>query len=132
MGVSILKWVFPVHWILHIRISRTTKFQLKLTIFIFWTKFAQKGYFRSETEKVNSTIEFCTWQFRLLDQIYSKSIHHHWILDILISLGSKLQLRLTFLIIFPLRIQQTLYNGSFILTSCPVLGYHFEYVILST
>ena len=31
------------HWILHIRISLSTKFQPKLTILIFWTKFAQKG-----------------------------------------------------------------------------------------
>ena len=29
--------------ILRIRISLRTKFQLKLTILIFWTKFAQKG-----------------------------------------------------------------------------------------
>ena len=27
------------------------KFQLNFTILIFWTKFAQKGYFRSKTEK---------------------------------------------------------------------------------
>ena len=45
--------------ILHIQNSLGTKFQLKLTILIFWTKFAQNGYFRSKTEKVNTTIEFC-------------------------------------------------------------------------
>ena len=28
-----------------------TKFQLKLTILIFWTKFIEKGFFRSEGEK---------------------------------------------------------------------------------
>ena len=28
-----------------------TKFHLKLTILIFWVKFAQKGYFWSKTEK---------------------------------------------------------------------------------
>ena len=51
--------VFPVkngkiehhHWILHIPICLGTKFQIKLTILIFWTKFVQKGYFRSEAEK---------------------------------------------------------------------------------
>ena len=39
------------YWILPIRISPGNKFQNKLTILIFWTKFAQKGYFRSKTEK---------------------------------------------------------------------------------
>ena len=34
-----------------------TKFQLKLIILIFGTKFPQKGYFWSETEKLNITIE---------------------------------------------------------------------------
>ena len=65
------KWVFLVynrkskftHWILHIRIGLGNTFQLnKLTILIFWTKFAQKGYFQSKTEKVNFTIEFCEFE----------------------------------------------------------------------
>ena len=50
------------HWILYIRIVLGTKFQLKLKILIFWTKFVQIGYFRSKTEKVNITIEFCTFE----------------------------------------------------------------------
>ena len=50
------------HWILHTWISLGAKFQLKLTILIFWTKFAQKEYIQSKTEKVNFTIELC---FRL-------------------------------------------------------------------
>ena len=48
------------HWILHIQISLDTKIHFKLTILtIFWTKFSQKRYFRSKTEKVNITMEFC-------------------------------------------------------------------------
>ena len=43
------------HWILHIQISLGTKFQLTLTIIIFLTKFEQKGFFWSKTEKVNTT-----------------------------------------------------------------------------
>ena len=43
------------HWILHIRIILNTQFQLKLMILIFWTKFTQKWYFRSKTEKVKAT-----------------------------------------------------------------------------
>ena len=35
-----------------------TKFQLKLIILIFGTKFPQKGYFWSETEKLNIMIKF--------------------------------------------------------------------------
>ena len=70
---------------MYIRISLGIKFQLKLTILIFWTKFALKGCFRSKTEKVNTIIELwllelvqvpnfsLNWQFWLfLDQIYPK------------------------------------------------------------
>ena len=42
--------------------SPATKFQLKLIILVFWTKFAQKRYFRSKTENVNITIEFCLFE----------------------------------------------------------------------
>ena len=41
----------------HIPISVGSQFHLKQIIFIFWTKFAQKGYFWSKTEKMNVTIE---------------------------------------------------------------------------
>ena len=61
------------HWILHIRISLSSKFQLKLKSLIFWTKFSQKGRFQSKRAKLNIIIEFC----------------------ILGSLGTKFQLRLT-------------------------------------
>ena len=40
------------------------KFQLKLIILIFWTKFTQKVYFPSKTEKVNTAIEL--WIFELV------------------------------------------------------------------
>ena len=62
-----------------------TKFQLKLTILIFSTKFAQKGCFYSKTEKVNAAIEFYIFElvqvtnfsistdnFDFLDQICPK------------------------------------------------------------
>ena len=58
------------YWILHIRISLGTKFQFELTILIYWTKFAQKGYLRSKTEKLLfsvrpwslfTIISFSTW-----------------------------------------------------------------------
>ena len=42
-----------------ISIKSFFKFQLDLKILILWTKFAQKGYFRSKTKKANITIEFC-------------------------------------------------------------------------
>ena len=50
------------HWIPHIRISPDTKYQPKLTILIFWTRFAQKGFFWSKTKKVNITMEFCIFE----------------------------------------------------------------------
>ena len=46
------------HLILQIQISLSTKFQLKLKFLTFWTKFSQKGRFRSKTENVNNAIEF--------------------------------------------------------------------------
>ena len=45
--------------ILRIRISLSTDFQLKLTIAIFWTKFA---YFQSKTVKIDTTIECCIFE----------------------------------------------------------------------
>ena len=96
------------------------KFQLKLTILIFWTKFAQKGYFRFKTERVNTTIEFCIfelnqvpnfslnrqfWFFRpsLPKKVFlvkkgGKKEHHHWMLHIRINPGTIFQLKLTILI----------------------------------
>ena len=50
------------HWIMHIRVNLGTDFSLKWTILTFWTKFAQKGYFQSKTEKGNITIKLC-WLF---------------------------------------------------------------------
>ena len=46
------------HWIPLIQISLGTKFQLKLTILIFLTRFTQKGFSWSKTEKVNTTYFF--------------------------------------------------------------------------
>ena len=51
-----------LHWILHIQISQTTKFQLKNTILIFWTKFAQKQCYQLKTEKVSITNECCIFK----------------------------------------------------------------------
>ena len=47
------------YWILLVRITLVTKFQLKLTNFDFWKKFSQEGYFLSRREKVNITIKLC-------------------------------------------------------------------------
>ena len=38
------------------------KFQPRLRILIFWTKCGLKSYFKSKTEKVNITIEFCIFE----------------------------------------------------------------------
>ena len=39
-----------------------TKFQLELTVLIFWIKFDQKWYFQFKTEKVSTAIEFCIFE----------------------------------------------------------------------
>ena len=63
-GNSSQKWKkWNHHWILHFQISLATKFQLKLTSLIFWTKFAQNGCFWwSKRERLNSAIEFCIFE----------------------------------------------------------------------
>ena len=94
-------------------------YQISLwTILNFWTKFAQERYLWSKTEKVNIIIEFrlfklvlvpnfsLNWQFwffgpNLPKKIFPvenrKSEHHHGILHIWISLGTKFQLKLIIL-----------------------------------
>ena len=52
------------HWIAHILISLGTKFQLKLTILVFWTKICPKRVFLVKNRK---------------------SKHQHWIVNIRIS-----------------------------------------------
>ena len=64
------------HWILHIQISLSTKFQHKLIILIFWTKFASKKVFSVKMEK---------------------NEHHHCILHIHISISTNFQLKLSIL-----------------------------------
>ena len=119
------KRVFPVknskseshHWILYIWISLDMKFQLKLTILIFWTKFTQKVYFQSKKEKVNITIDFYTfkwlwvlnfsldWQFWFFGtNLPKKGISgqkFHWILHIWINLDIKLCSKNQFWILGP-------------------------------
>ena len=49
-------FIKQIIYIPHIQISLRAKFQVKLTILIFWTESAQKGHFRSKIDKVNTTI----------------------------------------------------------------------------
>ena len=61
---NLAKKVFPIEnritehhqWYLRVRICLGTKFQLKRTIWNFWTKFAQKGYFWSNKQKITLCI----------------------------------------------------------------------------
>ena len=85
------------HLILPIRISLFDNCLFDMT---FWVKFSQKGYFWSKNESV---LIFWT---KIAQKRYSspkrkkwarKSKHHHWILDIRISLGTKFQLKLAVL-----------------------------------
>ena len=123
MGISIInKKSKHHHWNLHIWISVSTKFQLKLTILILWNKFAQKEHFQSKKERMNIPMNsaYSDWskclislgtKFRFKQTILyfgtkfaqnscflsktKKSEHNHWILHIWISLGTKIQLKLT-------------------------------------
>ena len=106
-----------IHWILLIWVSPGTKYQNKLTILIFWTKFTQKSYFRSKSKKVSINIESCkfglvyvrtfvlNWQFwfvrrnmpkkRVFRDYNRKSEHHHSVLPIWIRQGTRFQLKLS-------------------------------------
>ena len=48
------------------------KFELKQTVFIFWSEFPQKEYFQSIVEKMNFTIEFITLEIVLGTAIHLK------------------------------------------------------------
>ena len=50
------------HWILHTRISLPVKFHFEQTVFSFWTKIAQKGYFQSKTEEMNIVTKYCIFK----------------------------------------------------------------------
>ena len=61
--------------------------QLKLTILFFGPNLPKKEYLRSETEKVNSTIEFC-----ILENNYNpRLIHFHFLLSFRSSLQEHFQ-----------------------------------------
>ena len=100
------------HWIMHIHITLSRRFQLEVKILIFRNNFPQKGYFHSKTEKVNITIDFCIFklvsisnisfkeQFWLfapnlpkngISALKDKREHHYWILYIQIGLNPKFQ-----------------------------------------
>ena len=76
------KRLFPIenrkselhYWILHIWISAGTKYQLRLTILIFWTKFTQTWYFWLKTEKSGHNDFSLSWRFWFLDQICPKKL----------------------------------------------------------
>ena len=65
------------HWILHTKISLSTKFQLKLTILVFQNKIFPKRAFLVEKRKRQ---------------------HHRWVAHIRISVDTKFRLKLTVLI----------------------------------
>ena len=108
------------HWILLIQISLGTKFQLKLTILIFWLDLPEKGFLGLKKKKLTPHIFYIilhiqislvqnfssNWQFwffgpNLPKKVFPvenrKSEHHHGILHIWISLGTKFQLKLIIL-----------------------------------
>ena len=98
-GPNLPKKVFPVenrksehhHGILHIWISLGTKFQLKLIILSFWTKFTQKRYFQLKTEQAVQGLQafaFCVVNFN--STVIFKHFEDHKDLNILNILKEKL------------------------------------------
>ena len=108
------------HWIPLIQISLGTKFRLKLTILIFWPDLPKKGFSGLKQKKWTPHIFYIilhiqisllqnfssNWQFlsfgpnlpkKLFPVEKRKNEHHHGILHIWISLGTKFQLKLIIL-----------------------------------
>ena len=80
------------HWVRHIRISLSNKFQIKVTILSFWTKFIQNWLFPSSNKQTNT----------------QTNENHNQILHIRISLCTAFQLKLT-ISIFWTKFAQKLY-----------------------
>ena len=88
---------------MHIEISLVQNFSSNLQFFIFWTKFAQKGISGQNLKKLTSSLNSVYSNKSLGAKFLSKGVfpvknkkneHHHGILHILISLGTKFQLKL--------------------------------------
>ena len=59
-----------------IGINLSSKFQLKLTILVFYTKFAQQGYFQSKGDRITLGTEFHFKQ-TILFYFFSISVFYH-------------------------------------------------------
>ena len=102
-------WKSEHHWIPLIQISLGTKFRLKLTILIFWPDLPKKGFSGLKQKKWTPHIFYIilhiqislvrnfssNWQFLIFGSNLHKKVflvknwksyHHHWILNIQISL----------------------------------------------
>ena len=115
-GLKQKKWISTSSFTYWNRLG--IKFQLKLTISIFWTKLSQKGYIRSLKNEnhhrfLHIRFSICSkFQFQLTILIFRKKFppkkilpvknrknkHRRWVLHIRISVSIKYQLKLTILI----------------------------------
>ena len=105
-------------WSLHIWVRRLSiKFQLKLTIYIFWTKFVQKisisilkqiqwaprfnfSYLNWSRYKILLWTKVLNFWTKYAQIKTNKSERPYWMVDIEISLSTKFQLKLAILIFF--------------------------------
>ena len=62
---------------MHVQISLGMKFQFKLTTLIFWTKSADKVYFWSKTQKVNTTIKFRILELFYISELIISVLRHY-------------------------------------------------------
>ena len=62
---------------MHVQISLGMKFQLKLTTLMFWTKSADKVYFWSKTQKVNTTIKFRILELFYISELIISVLRHY-------------------------------------------------------
>ena len=107
-------------WILHIQITWGTKFQLKLTILIFRTKFIRKWYFWSKNEKLSITIDFYIFESAWVNSTIEFCIFE-------LVLGTKIQLKVAILIFWTKFAQKGYFRSNCFRPKVPFLDNFCEY-----
>ena len=112
---------------MHIRISSSNKFQLKVAILMFSLKFAHEIVI---FELVIDTIARLNWRFSFFGSKRAflpqnkNSEHHHWILHTWIGSGNKFQVKLTILF-FLIKFAQKRY----FIVSCDFLMFYHNFLL---
>ena len=130
-------------WVVHIQISLSTKFQLKLTILIFWYLPKKDIYSLKKTKLTPplhfeysnwvryqilfwTILNFWTWFALTLFLVKNrKTENRQWVLHIRTSLGTKFQLKLTILIFLTKFAQKVISGRKWKNRTCACVHSHY-------